>query len=646
MVHMAQDFAYRYPIIDGQGNWGSTDDPKSFAAMRYTEARLTEVAQALLQGIDEDAVDFRGTYDGEGEEPVVLPAAFPNLLANGAAGIAVGMATSVPPHNVGELCAALLHLIKHPKASIAKLVDLVPGPDFPTGGELVEGRAAIEEAYATGRGAFRVRARWSVEKLALGQFQVVVAEIPYQVQKSRLIERIAELLQEKKLALLADIRDESAEDVRIVLEPKSRNVDPAVLMESLFRQTDLEIRFPLNMNVLDGGTTPRVMNLREVLQAFLDHRHEVLVRRSRFRLGNIEKRLEILDGFLIAYLNLDEVIRIIRTEDEPKPVLIARFRLTDNQAEAILNMRLRSLRKLEEMEIRGEHSKLTAERKELNRLLADEKLRWDRIAAEIADLRARFGEKTALGRRRTALGEAPAEVAVPAEALIERENLTVICSQKGWIRAFKGHLEDLSDLRFKTDDSLGFALRCESTDRILVFASNGRFYTLGADKLPGARGDGEPLKIMLDMGEADIAQMMLFKGGRRLLVASSDGRGFLVPEDEVLAQTRAGKQVLNLGEGARAVVCVPAEGDTVAVIGENRKLLFFPLSELPEMTRGRGVALQKYKDGQLADARVWRWADGGWWRGAQDTDLRPWRGERGQAGRLPPPGFPRARRLG
>jgi topoisomerase-4 subunit A len=645
MVRLAQSFAQRYPLVDGQGNFGNVDGDNA-AAMRYTEARLTEVAQALLQGIDEDAVDFRGTYDGEGEEPVVLPAAFPNLLANGAAGIAVGMATSVPPHNVGELCAALLHLIKHPKASIAKLVDLVPGPDFPTGGELVEGRAAIEEAYATGRGAFRVRARWSVEKLALGQFQVVVAEIPYQVQKSRLIERIAELLQEKKLALLADIRDESAEDVRIVLEPKSRNVDPAVLMESLFRQTDLEIRFPLNMNVLDGGTTPRVMNLREVLQAFLDHRHEVLVRRSRFRLGNIEKRLEILDGFLIAYLNLDEVIRIIRTEDEPKPVLIARFRLTDNQEEAILNMRLRSLRKLEEMEIRGEHSKLTAERKELNRLLADEKLRWDRIAAEIADLRARFGEKTALGRRRTALGEAPAEVAVPAEALIERENLTVICSQKGWIRAFKGHLEDLSDLRFKTDDSLGFALRCESTDRILVFASNGRFYTLGADKLPGARGDGEPLKIMLDMGEADIAQMMLFKGGRRLLVASSDGRGFLVPEDEVLAQTRAGKQVLNLGEGARAVVCVPAEGDTVAVIGENRKLLFFPLSELPEMTRGRGVALQKYKDGQLADARVWRWADGGWWRGAQDTDLRPWRGERGQAGRLPPPGFPRARRLG
>jgi topoisomerase-4 subunit A len=555
------------------------------------------------------------------------------------------MATSVPPHNVGELCAALLHLIKHPKASIAKLVDLVPGPDFPTGGELVEGRAAIEEAYATGRGAFRVRARWSVEKLALGQFQVVVAEIPYQVQKSRLIERIAELLQEKKLALLADIRDESAEDVRIVLEPKSRNVDPAVLMESLFRQTDLEVRFPLNMNVLDGGTMPRVMNLREVLQAFLDHRHEVLVRRSRFRLGNIEKRLEILEGFLIAYLNLDEVIRIIRSEDEPKPVLMARFGLTDNQAEAILNMRLRSLRKLEEMEIRGEHAKLTVERKELNRLLKDEKLRWERIAAEISELRARFGEKTALGRRRTAVGEAPAEVLVPVEALIERENLTVICSQKGWIRAFKGHLEDLSDLRFKTDDALGFALRCESTDRILVFATNGRFYTLGADKLPGARGDGEPLKIMLDMGDADIVQMLLFRGGRKLLVASSDGRGFVVPEDEVLAQTRAGKQALNLGEGAKARVCTLAEGDTVAVIGENRKLLFFPLDQLPEMGRGRGVTLQKYKDGELADARVWRWADGGWWRGAQDANLRPWKGERGQAGRLPPPGFPRARRL-
>jgi topoisomerase IV subunit A len=644
MVRLAQDFAQRYPLVDGQGNFGNVDGDNA-AAMRYTEARLTDVAQALLEGIDDDAVDFRSTYDGEGEEPVVLPAAFPNLLANGAAGIAVGMATSVPPHNVGEICAALLHLIKFPKATIGKLVDMIPGPDFPTGGELVESRESIEEAYATGRGAFRVRARWSVEKIGLGQYQIVVTEIPYQVQKSKLIERIAELLQEKKLALLADVRDESAEDVRVVLEPKSRNVDPQVLMESLFRQTDLEIRFSLNMNVLDGNNVPRVMNLREVLQAFLDHRHVVLVRRSRFRLGNIDKRLELLEGYLIAYLNLDAVIKIIRTEDEPKPVLMKRFKLTDNQAEAILNMRLRSLRKLEEMEIRGEHDRLTVERRELNKLLKDEDLRWQRIATEIGEMRAKFGEKTKLGRRRTEVGDAPAEVIVPVEALIERENLTVICSEKGWIRAFKGHLEDLTDLKFKADDGLGFAMRCESTDKILVFASNGRFYTLAADKLPGARGDGEPLKMMLEMGEAEIVQMLVFKGGRRLLVASSDGRGFLAPEDEVLAQTRSGKQVLNLGEGAQARVCTVVEGDTVAVIGENRKLLFFPLSELPEMTRGRGVTLQKYKDGHLADARTFRWADGGWWRGAQDTDLKPWRGERAQAGRLPPPGFPRAKRF-
>jgi topoisomerase IV subunit A len=644
MVRLAQDFAQRYPLVDGQGNFGNVDGDNA-AAMRYTEARLTDVAQALLEGIDDDAVDFRSTYDGEGEEPVVLPAAFPNLLANGAAGIAVGMATSVPPHNVGEICAALLHLIKFPKATIGKLVDMIPGPDFPTGGELVESRESIEEAYATGRGAFRVRARWSVEKIGLGQYQIVVTEIPYQVQKSKLIERIAELLQEKKLALLADVRDESAEDVRVVLEPKSRNVDPQVLMESLFRQTDLEIRFSLNMNVLDGNNVPRVMNLREVLQAFLDHRHVVLVRRSRFRLGNIDKRLELLEGYLIAYLNLDAVIKIIRTEDEPKPVLMKRFKLTDNQAEAILNMRLRSLRKLEEMEIRGEHDQLTVERRDLTKLLKDEDLRWQRIAAEISEMRAKFGEKTKLGRRRTEVGDAPAEVIVPVEALIERENLTVICSEKGWIRAFKGHLEDLTDLKFKADDGLGFAMRCESTDKILVFASNGRFYTLAADKLPGARGDGEPLKMMLEMGEAEIVQMLVFKGGRRLLVASSDGRGFLAPEDEVLAQTRSGKQVLNLGEGAQARVCTVVEGDTVAVIGENRKLLFFPLSELPEMTRGRGVTLQKYKDGHLADARTFRWADGGWWRGAQDTDLKPWRGERAQAGRLPPPGFPRAKRF-
>jgi topoisomerase-4 subunit A len=551
------------------------------------------------------------------------------------------MATSVPPHNAGEICAALLHLIKFPKATIGKLVEFMPGPDFPTGGELVEPRASVEEAYATGRGAFRVRARWSVEKLGLGQFQVVVTEIPYQVQKSKLIERIAELLQERKLALLADIHDESAEDVRIVLEPKSRNVDPQVLMESLFRQTDLEVRASLNMNVLDASNTPRVMNLREVLQAFLDHRHEVLVRRSKFRLANIEKRLEVLGGYLIAYLNLDAVIRIIRKEDEPKPVLMKRFELSDAQAEAILNMRLRSLRKLEEMEIKREHEQLTGEKRELGRLLRDEKLRWERIGAEIADVRARFGEKTPLGRRRTLIGDAPAEVAVPVEALIERENLTVICSEKGWLRAFKGHLEDLSEIRFKNDDGLGLVLRCESTDKIQVFASNGRFYTLGADRLPGARGDGEPLKLMLEMGDAEPVQMMIYKGGRRFVVAASDGRGFLVPEDETLAQTRTGKQVLNLGEGARAVACAPAEGDTVAVLGTNRRLLLFPLSELPEMARGRGVFLQRYRDATLAGVRVVALEAGGWWRGGADVKLREWLGARAQAGRMAPRGFPR-----
>ena len=640
MVRLAQSFAQRYPLVDGQGNFGNIDGDNA-AAMRYTEARLTAVAQALLEGIDDDAVDFRATYDGEGEEPVVLPAAFPNLLANGAAGIAVGMATSIPPHNVGEICAALLHLIKFPKATIGKLAELIPGPDLPTGGELVEPRAAIEEAYATGRGSFRVRARWSVEKLGVGQYQIVVTEIPYQVQKSKLIERIAQLLQERKLALLADVHDESAEDLRIVLEPKSRNVDAAVLMEALFRQTELETRVPLNMNVLDAAGTPRVMNLREVLQAFLDHRHVVLVRRSKFRLANIEKRLEVLGGYLVAFLNLDAVIKIIRREEEPKPVLMKRFDLSDAQAEAILNMRLRSLRKLEEMEIRRENESLTAEKKELARLLRDEDKRWERIAAEIGQIRTQFGEKTELGRRRTAIGEAPQVVDVPVEAMIERENLTVVCSQKGWIRAFKGHLDELGDLRFKADDALGFAVKCESTDRLLVFASNGRFYTLGADKLPGARGDGEPLKLMVDMADADPLAMLVFKGGRRLLVASSDGRGFLAPEDEVVAQTRAGKQVLNLGEGARAVTASVAEGDTVAVLGSNRKLLLFPIAELPEMARGRGVILQKYKDGGLAGARVIAAAAGAWWRGGGDVSLKEWTGARAQAGWIAPRGFPR-----
>jgi topoisomerase IV subunit A len=642
LVRLAQDFAQRYPLVDGQGNFGNIDGDNA-AAMRYTEARLTDVAQALLEGIDEDAVDFRSTYDGEGEEPLVLPAAFPNLLANGAAGIAVGMATSIPPHNAGEVCAALLHLIKFPKATIGKLTEIVQGPDFPTGGVLVEGREAVGAAYATGRGSFRVRAKWEVEKLKNGLYQIVVTEIPYQVQKSRLIEKIAELLAEKKLALLGDVHDESAEDVRLVLEPKSRNVEPAVLMESLFRQTDLEIRFPLNMNVLDANNVPRVMNLREVLQAFLDHRHEVLQRRSRFRLANIERRLEILDGYLIAYLNIDAVIRIIRKEDDPKAVMMKKWDLTDLQAESILNMRLRALRKLEEIEIRQEHDRLSAEKKDLNALLKNEDKRWAKIADEIGDIRKRFGEKTEIGKRRTEVADAPKEVVVPIEALIERENLTVICSEKGWVRAFKGHLDDVSEIKFKADDKLAFALKAESTDKILIFASNGRFYTIAGDKLPGARGDGEPLKLMLDMGDASAVQMLVFKGGRKLIVASTDGRGFVVPEDEVLAQTRAGKQVLNVADGVQAAACTVIEGDTVAVMGKSRKLLLFPLAELPEMGRGRGVILQRYKDGELTAIRTFN-IESGWPVGFKDSDRREnapknWVGARGQAGLLPPKGF-------
>ena len=650
LVRLAQEFAQRYPLVDGQGNFGNIDGDNP-AAMRYTEARLTEIAQELLAGIDENAVDFRATYDGEGEEPLVLPARFPNLLANGAAGIAVGMATSIPPHNAGEICAALLHLIKFPKAHIGKLVEHIPGPDFPTGGTLVESREAIEQAYATGRGSFRVRAKWEVEKIGLGQYQIVVTEIPYQVPKARLIEKIAEQLTEKKLALLDDIRDESAEDVRLVLVPKSRNVDPKVLMESLFRQTELEARIPLNMNVLDAEGVPRVMNVREVLQAFLDHRHQVLIRRSKFRFANIERRMEILDGYLIVYLNIDAVIRIIRREDDPKAAMMKKWKLTDVQADAILNMRLRALRKLEEIEIKREHEALGEEKKEIARLLKDEDRRWQTIAKEIGEIRARFGEtssgdKQGLGRRRTEIADAPAPVVVPIEALIEREPITIVCSQKGWVRAFKGHLEDkaLSEVRYKEGDGPRFALRAETPDKLLIFATNGRFYMVPADKLPPGRGDGENVKMMLDMGnEADVVQLLMHKPGRKLIVAASDGRGFIVPEDEVVAQTRAGKQVLNVGEGVEARACGVVEGDTVAVLGENRKLLLFKAAELPEMGRGRGVILQRYKEGQLAVVRTFN-IEAGWPIGFKDSDKKDnapanWVGARGQAGLLPPKGF-------
>lgn len=660
LVRLAQDFASRYPLVEGQGNFGNIDGDNA-AAMRYTEAKLTEVAKALMQGLDEDATDFRPTYDGDGQEPVVLPAAFPNLLANGSAGIAVGMATSIPPHNVGEICGALNLIIerellpapeKRRPVTVDELVSWVRGPDFPTGGVLVESRANIIEAYRTGRGAFRLRARWTKEALGQGTWQVVVTEIPYQVQKSRLVEKIAELLAERKLPLLEDVRDESAEDVRLVLIPKSRNVDPAVLMEQLFRNTDLEIRFSLNMNVLDGGTIPRVMTLHEVLNAFLAHRQDVLIRRSRFRLAEIEHRLEVLGGYLIAYLNLDEVIRIIREEDEPKKELMRTFQLTDVQAEAILNMRLRSLRRLEEFEIKKEHDALSAEKSKLTELLEDEGKRWKSIRAEVQQMDKKFGRSTALGERRTEVGDAPAEIVVPVEAMIEREPLTVFLSEKGWIRAVSRHLTaaEVADAKYKDGDQERFVLRVQTTDKLLVFASNGKFYTLGADKLPRGRGFGEPVRLMADFGDAEIVTLFAHVPGQKLIVASSDGRGFQVEADEVVAQTRAGKQVLNPSDGGVAALVIPVEGDAVAVIGNNRKLLVFKLEELPVMTRGKGVALQKYKDASLSDVKTFNLADGLSWKmgGAEGRvrsvtmpELAGWVAFRGTQGKLPPTGFPR-----
>ncbi len=650
LVRLAQGFAVRYPLIDGQGNFGNIDGDNA-AAMRYTEARMTEIATLMMEGLDEDAVDFRETYDGEESEPAVMPAGFPNLLANGAAGIAVGMATNIPPHNADEICRALLHLIKFPKATVGKLVGFMPGPDFPTGGILAEDRKTVEAAYKIGRGSFRIRARWKTEKLGRGQYQIVITEIPYQVQKARLVERIAELMEAKKLPFLEDVVDESTEDVRLVLMPKSRSVEPGMLMEQLFRQTDLETRFGLNMNVLDADKTPRVMNLREVLQAFLDHRHEVLERRTNHRLGRIAARLEVLEGYLAAYLNLDEVIRIIREEDDAKAELIRAFKLTDGQADAILNMRLRSLRKLEEMEIRGEHSALIGERAELDKLLEDPKLRWKAISGQIDDIRKRFGAKTALGRRRTEIGDAPAAVDVPAEALIEKEPITILCSDKGWIKAARGHLDDVGEVKYKEGDKGRFALKAETTDKLIVFATDGRCYTIACDKLPGGRGYGEPVRLMIDLGnDQDVVALFIHRPGTKLLVASSTGRGFVVSEDDVVASTRGGKQILNVsGDEEGAGACIVG-GDTVAVIGDNRKLLLFPLAEVPEMARGRGVFLQRYKDGGLSDVKTFTLADGlTWVTGAgvrTETDLMAWRGKRAQAGRLPPKGFPRSNKFG
>ena len=646
LVRLAQDFSVRYPLVDGQGNFGNIDGDNA-AAMRYTEARLTEVAKALLEGIDEDAVDFRPTYDGDGDEPAVMPSNFPNLLANGSSGIAVGMATNIPPHNVGEICDALRHLIKHRDASIETLVNFMPGPDFPTGGVLVESRENVIEAYRTGRGAFRLRARWEVEKLGQGTWQIVVTEVPYQVQKARLVEKIAELLLAKKLILLEDVRDESAEDVRLVLVPKSRNVDPEVLMASLFQATDLEIRFSLNMNVLGADHVPRVMNLREVLQAFLDHRHEVLVRRSRHRLAQIDHRLEVLGGYLIAFLNLDEVIRIIREADEPKPELMRAFALTEVQAEAILNMRLRNLRRLEEMEIRKENEKLSAEKAGLVELLADESLRWKSIGKETEETRKRFGED-----RRTQVAEAAAVIDIPVDAMVEREPLTVLCSKKGWIRAVRNHLNEAerADVKYKDGDAEGFWVHCETTDKLLVFATNGKFFTLSPDKLPRGRGFGEPVRLMIELGnDVDIIALFKHQPGRKLLVASEDGRGFQVEETEVVAQTRAGKQVLNPDDNKEAKICIPADGDHVAVIGNNRLLLVFPLDQVPVMTRGKGVQLQKYKDGSLSDLKVFTLAEGLSWKHGERqftvTNLTGWLGNRAGVGKMPPNGFPKVNRF-
>jgi topoisomerase-4 subunit A len=653
LARLAQDFAVRYPLIDGQGNFGNIDGDNP-AAERYTEARITHIAADLLEGLEEDTVDFRANYDGRKQEPAVLPAAFPNVLANGTAGIAVGMATSIPPHNLDELCAALLHLIKHPNAHIDKLVEMVPGPDFPTGGIIVESRESILEAYKTGRGGFRLRARWEREETGRGTYQIVVTEIPYQVQKAKLVERLAELINDKKVPLLGDVRDESAETVRLVLEPKSRAVDPVLLMESLFRLTELEVRFSLNMNVLSAGLVPGVLSLRDVLKHWLDHRQVVLVRRSKFRLQKIEHRLEVLDGYLIAYLNLDEVIRIVRFEDDPKAKLIKRFKLTEVQAEAILNLRLKSLSKLEEVEIKAEHDKLSKERRDLKSLLKSDDLQWERITDEVKATREAYSKKTELGRRRSTFSEAPAIEIDLDQAMIEKEPITVILSEKGWIRAMKGHMDDLAKLEFKQGDQLLRAVKAHTTDKLLVLATNGKVFTLPADQLPGGRGHGEPVRLMVDLEENHaFVEVFVHEPGRKLIIAATSGHGFLVPEDEMVAMTRKGKQVMNLTEPEEARLCVPADGDMVAAIGENRKMLIFPLEEVNEMARGKGVRLQRYKDGGLSDVRVFSKKEGlSWLDPAGRTftlpmsELRDWVGERAQAGRMAPRGFPKSNKFG
>jgi len=652
MVRLAQDFALRYPLVDGQGNFGNIDGDNA-AAYRYTEARLTAVAMQLMAGLDEGTVDFRATYNGEEEEPEVFPGLFPNLLANGASGIAVGMATSIPPHNVGELIDAAVHLIDNPKAEDPALMDFVAGPDFPTGGVLVDGRSAIAEAYATGRGAFRLRARIGVEREKGGGWHLLVSEIPYGVQKARLIEQIAQLIADKKLPILADVRDESDQQVRLVLEPRARTVDPDLLLESLYRLTDLEIRFPLNLNVLDATRTPGVMSLRQALAAWLSFQFDVLVRRSQVRIGKIDDRVELLDGFLIAYLNLDRVIAIIRTEDEPKPMLMAEFSLTDRQAEAILNMRLRSLRKLEEMEIGRERSALAKEREELARLIENPARQRTRIKKDLHGIKDKFGDQ-----RRTRIEEAGAAREIDWSAMIDKEPITIILSQRGWIRAMKGHLalDQVSELKWREGDGPFIHFHAQTTDRLALFASNGRVYTLAGDKLPSARGFGEPVRLFIDLeADVEIVQLLIARPEMKLLVASSDGKGFITSGEATLAETRKGKQLVNVRPGGRVAVVrpVPDQANAVAVIGDNRKMLVFALSELPELARGQGVTLQRYRDGGLSDAIAFPLSEGLSWplggetgRIRTETDLAPWRAARGAAGRLPPIGFPRSNRFG
>jgi len=653
LVRLAQDFASRYPLIEGQGNFGNIDGDNA-AAYRYTEARMTDVARLLMEGVEEDAVDWRDNYSGDTQEPVVMPSAVPNLLANGAQGIAVGMATSIPPHNIAELCDAALYLIAHPGAEAEALAEFVPGPDFPTGGVVIDERSAILETYRTGRGAFRLRARWTKEDAGRGGWVAVVTQIPYGVQKSRLIEEIAKLLNERKLPFLADVRDESTEDVRIVLEPRTRAVEAETLMESLFKLTELESRISVNMNVLVDGVTPRVVSLSEALQQWLDHRRAVLVRRSRHRLAAIDKRLELVAGMIVVFLNLDEVIRIIREDEEPKEALKVRFALTEPQVVYVLDTRLRSLRRLEEMALRKEQDDLTKEKASIESLLASDRKQWQMIAVEIRGVKKKFAPDTKLGRRRTSFEAAPdVVVADLAEAMIEREPLTILVSQKGWIRALKGHAADLSAATFRGDDGLKTSFFAETTSKILVLASDGKVFTLDAAKLPGGRGQGEPIRLMADIDEsASIVAVWAYGPSAKRLIAASEGNGFIVGDDELLSSTRKGRAVINVTAPASAALIVPAAGDHVAVIGQNRKLIVFPLAQLNEMVRGKGTRLQRYKDGGLSDAKVFAIADGLTWRdsaGRTFTVSRPelneWVGSRAEAGRLPPKGFPKNNRF-